>query len=163
MNPLDFLESEVGQFRLYYSREFPTFEAALSQILMDGANVIVLNTDQDRAIRLLHRVIAYNPQLTLVYRLKKRTPSCHPFTGSSSMLYVAIWVETNHPLLGSYPVYGKIWRCGHKLLCCGIINKWGYVPRAVENAGSSNTCWPAVSWYGRNGTQEAVGIAYYTC
>ncbi|VDM31352.1 unnamed protein product [Hydatigera taeniaeformis] len=48
-----FLKKKVGQFLLYQLRDFNNVEDALSQILIDNANVLVLNVDQQAALKLL--------------------------------------------------------------------------------------------------------------
>lgn len=53
---MGFLDTAVGQFLVYHTREFSTFEEAMSQILRDGAKVIVVNIDQEHALRLLNKV-----------------------------------------------------------------------------------------------------------
>ncbi|EUB60051.1 Glutamate receptor U1 [Echinococcus granulosus] len=50
-----FLEQKVGQFLLYQLRDFASVEDALSKILVDGANVIVLNVGQQAALKLLEK------------------------------------------------------------------------------------------------------------
>ncbi|KAL5111023.1 Glutamate receptor ionotropic kainate 3 [Taenia crassiceps] len=49
-----FLEQRVGQFLIYKLRDFTSTEDALSRILVDGANVLVLNVGQQAALELLH-------------------------------------------------------------------------------------------------------------
>lgn len=52
----------MGQFLLYQLRDFTSVEDALSRILVDGANVLVLNVGQQAALKLLLmvRTIAIN-------------------------------------------------------------------------------------------------------
>lgn len=51
-----FLKEEVGQFHVYHLCDFFNVEDALSQILVDGANVLVLNVAHQAALELLHKV-----------------------------------------------------------------------------------------------------------
>uniref|UniRef100_A0A5K3EV18 PBPe domain-containing protein n=1 Tax=Mesocestoides corti TaxID=53468 RepID=A0A5K3EV18_MESCO len=62
--PLQFLGSGVGQFQVYYKREFPSSEEILSRILVDGATVLVLKLDQSNALKLLTMAQEKNILLT---------------------------------------------------------------------------------------------------
>ena len=52
----DYLKNIVGQLNVYYLRDFGSYEDALSKILVDGANVLVLNVLQETALNILHQV-----------------------------------------------------------------------------------------------------------
>ncbi|KAL5110580.1 Glutamate receptor U1 [Taenia crassiceps] len=55
IRPFQFVKEEVGQFHVYRLRDFANVEDTLSQILVDGANVLVLNVAHQAALELLHK------------------------------------------------------------------------------------------------------------
>ncbi|VDK20672.1 unnamed protein product [Taenia asiatica] len=55
ISTFQFLKDKVGQFHVYHLCDFVNVEDALSQILVDGANVLVLNIAHQAALELLHK------------------------------------------------------------------------------------------------------------
>ncbi|CDS42936.1 glutamate receptor ionotropic kainate [Echinococcus multilocularis] len=92
-----FLEQKVGQFLLYQLRDFASVEDALSKILVDGANVIVLNVGQRAALKLLEKAqeknILQQPFYWLVFNAGVTLSGVELYVGNAN--FFAVEFSTN--------------------------------------------------------------------